>query len=287
MPSIASAAYESDLYASLRFGLANTKVDGGSGDTEVVSRYSRIGFKGSTDIGNGLKAFGHYEYEVNGVITDDTDDRTRLGYVGLEGGFGQIQVGQNYHTFYNFVVGPADIPWDCSGFAQVTYQGRTSESLTYSGDFGPVSVGASLRFDSDREEEDLDDIELGFSYKAGPVLLGLGYIVKQADDEEDIFGLSVSGTAGPVALAANFQAQEQGEDDVTSITLDATAYNIYAHYEAIQSDNEEPSLFTLGYTLNLGKNTSMWFEAANFDSDKATDEGDIQSFQIILKYDIK
>ncbi len=281
--SVASAAYESDLYASLRFGVANTKV-GDESNTNVVSRYSRIGFKGSTDLGNGLKGFGHYEYEVNGVVTDDIDDRTRLGYVGIEGGFGKILVGQNYHTFYNFIVGPADIPWDYSGFALVTYQGRTSESLTYAGDFGPVSVGASLRFDSDREAEDLDDIELGASYQAGPIKIGLGYISKQADEEDNILGVALSGNAGPVALAAHYQSQ----DDDSSIALNASAYNFYAHYEALSRDaGAEPSLITLGYTLGLGKNTSMWIEAASFDSDDGTGDADIESFQVILKYDIK
>ena len=283
MPSIASAAYESDLYASLRFGVANTKV-GDDSSTGVVSRYSRIGFKGSADLGNGLKGFGHYEYEVNGVVTDDTDDRTRLGYVGIEGGFGKILVGQNYHTFYNFVVGPADVPWDYSGWAQVTYQGRTSESVTYAGDFGPVSVGASLRFDSDREAEDLDDIELGFSYQAGPVKIGLGYIAKQADAEENIFGISLSGKAGPLGYAANYQSQ----DETDSLTLDLNAYSFYLHTENISADSgAEPSLVTLGYTLGLGKNTSMWIEAASYDADGPTNADDRESFQVILKYDIK
>ncbi len=284
---------ETDVYASLRLGVASTDTEDADPATDdrkldVVSRFSRIGFKGKTDLGNGLKAFGHYEYEVDAAITDDGNDRTRLGYVGIEGNFGKILVGQNYHTFYNHIVGPADIPWNFSGFAQVTYQGRSEETLTYSNSIGPVDFGVSLVMDGESaDDEDIDETELGLTYKLGSTKLGLGYI-SIADDEEDILGLSAAGSVGAFSLAANYQIQEQADgDDLSSIVADISAYNVYLHLEQFMDDTSgdpEASLVTLGYTWSVGKNTSVWFEYADYDTDLPT--GSIQNFEVILKYDI-
>lgn len=86
--SVAAQA-DSSWYGSVRIGIEH--VDDGSNDTTSFRNwYSRMGFKGETDLENGLTAFGHYEFSVD---TDNADNGngalgTRKAYVGLKGGSG-------------------------------------------------------------------------------------------------------------------------------------------------------------------------------------------------------
>jgi predicted porin len=67
-------------------------IDATSG-TQVNDRASRLGVKGSEDLGNGLKAIYKMEFSVN--VTDDSNIGSRNQYVGLAGGFGTILMGRH------------------------------------------------------------------------------------------------------------------------------------------------------------------------------------------------
>lgn len=71
---------------------------------------SRIGFKGSEDLGNGLKAIWQVE---QGLSFDDnsTGNRfaTRDSFIGVEGGFGKVRVGR-LSTYQNSDMEQVD-PW--------------------------------------------------------------------------------------------------------------------------------------------------------------------------------
>jgi predicted porin len=64
--------------------------------TEINSRNSRVGIKGSEDLGNGLKGIYQLEFAVD-VAEDGAGglDRGRNQYVGLAGGFGTILGGRH------------------------------------------------------------------------------------------------------------------------------------------------------------------------------------------------
>jgi len=62
--------------------------------TQVNSVASRIGVKGSEDLGNGLKAIYQLEFEV-GIDKDDGKIKGRNQFVGLAGGFGTVLAGRH------------------------------------------------------------------------------------------------------------------------------------------------------------------------------------------------
>ena len=66
------------------------KTDSG---TQVNSQASRLGVKGSEDLGNGLKAVYKLEFEVQ--IDGGTTLKNRNQYVGLAGGFGTVLMGRH------------------------------------------------------------------------------------------------------------------------------------------------------------------------------------------------
>ena len=80
----------------------------------------------------------------------EDDISVRQRWVGLKGDFGSIQIGQGWWTFYSFAVGPNDHPWWHSGYAMISYRGRTDNAITYTGGSGDVAFGVSAYFDTDR-----------------------------------------------------------------------------------------------------------------------------------------
>jgi predicted porin len=201
-----AAQADSGFYGSIRIGLIyDDKATGGGGvigapvavtsndEIQVQGVSSRFGFRGETDMGNGLTGFGRYEF---GIDTEGDDVLSRRhAYVGLKGGWGSVKLGQTYHTYYGFMVGPLDNPWRGAATGVKTlrpsgtgttslatwlnYTGRTAQAITYTGAFGMVEVGATgymngSSVSSSGSTDDLDGYELAAAIQAGPIKIALG-----------------------------------------------------------------------------------------------------------------
>lgn len=110
---------------------------------------SRIGFRGTEDLGGGLKAIFTLE---TGIYTDSgtTGQGNRLfgrqAWVGLAGSWGQVTLGRNYNMLYNSmpeveIIGPAQ--YGLGSLDAGIPNGRTDNSVAYKGTFGAVIVGAT------------------------------------------------------------------------------------------------------------------------------------------------
>jgi predicted porin len=72
-----------------------------SGVTGVGSEStSRLGFRGTEDLGGGLKANFLFETGLNPATSTITAWNNRQAFVGLEGGFGRVDVGTIYSPFH-------------------------------------------------------------------------------------------------------------------------------------------------------------------------------------------
>jgi len=309
---VAVQAGADEIYASARVGIWNvdqrstTGADAGDtrSDLQVKSFSSRFGARGETDLGNGMTGFGRYEWDV-----DENDFSIRHRYVGLKGDFGSVLVGQTYHTFYNFTVGPVDNPWWHAGYAMVAYTGRTDKAITYAGSSDAFAFGVSAYFESDSEEDSPDVYEVGASYTFGnDIVLGVAMQGTQADlgdgtgfligngNDKDVFGAALSG----IMLGDfSFNFNVQGQDDDLSETIDIGFNNFYAHFELEQLDEDSPANFsedgdddqsrissTLGYTQSLGRKTTAYYELNYIDNDTGDSDDDRTAIMAVLKYDI-
>ncbi len=274
-------AAQADLYASARIGLVNTD-NGGVSDLDVSSVASRMGVKSEADLGNGMTGFGKYEFSVNesggGALG------IRHSMVGLKGDFGKVTLGQTYHTFYNFVVGPNDNPWRGSGFSMISYTGRTGDAISYAGGSGGVSFGATGYFVREGNEDAPDGTEFGASFGIGGMTLGVAMQDSEAQDDATI-GLALTGISlGGASLGVGFQSQ----DDDSSFLLDVGIGNAYVHFEQNSPDvGAEDSIITVGYTKSLGRKTTAYFEFYSWDADTGNSDDDETSIAAVLKYDIE
>ncbi|MGI9570490.1 MAG: porin [Desulfobulbia bacterium] len=300
---VAVQAGADEIYASARVGVWN--VDSGDvSDPEVRDFASRFGARGETDLGNGLTGFGRYEWGVSFNGGDSISSRHR--YVGLKGDFGSVLVGRTYNTFYNFAVGPLDIPWWHSGYAMVAYVGRTDDALTYAGSSDNFAFGATAYMTRESEEDAVDVYELGASFTFGnDMTLGVAVQDTQADlddgtgtligngNDEPVVGVVLSGIMfGSVSLGFGAQVQ----DDDSSFLAHMDISNFYLHIEAEMLDEDSPAnvggddedrvSFTGGYTQSLGRKTTAYYEVNHVDNDTGDSDDDRTAIMAVLKYDI-
>ena len=300
----APMAAQADLYASARIGLENVDT-GGVGDVRMRSFGSRLGVKSETDLGNGMTGYGKYEWDVdfqdhNQDSNSDIQIRHRM--VGLKGDFGNVFIGQTYHTFYNFVVGPLDNPWWGSGYNMVEYRGRTDQAVTYAGSAGDIKFGVSAYFEREGEEDLFDQLEIGACFGIGDMTLGVAVLSGEANgnvddpigngtvdssgDPESVVGVTLSGIAlGSATLGVGFMSQ----DDDTSIVIDLGIGNAYVHVEteSLDAADQDPTAIILGYTQSLGRKTTAYYEFVSNDADSANSDDDLTVLRAVLKYDIE
>jgi predicted porin len=300
-PVVAQAAAD-ELYASARVGVWSQKVDGDN-QIEVKSFSSRFGAKGETDLGNGLTGFGRYEWDV-----DENDFSLRHRYVGLKGDWGSALLGQTYHTFYNFVVGPLDNPWWHSGYTMVNYRGRTDDAVTYAGGTGDFNYGASVYLVRDgqavakggtaNDQDDIDAWELGASMAIGDMTLGVAYQGTETTQgsygtDDDVIGASLSGIG---IMETSLGLSVMNQEDDTGVVADWLIGNAYVHLEylmvdadsatSVSGDDEDKMSITLGYTQSLGRKTTMYYELNHRDNDTGDSDDDVTAGMAVLKYDI-
>lgn len=279
--SAMSVQADSAFYSTLSIGLENTDT-GGTSNAEFKSLSSWFGFQSEAELENDMSAFGRFEVELNTEQADEDVVDLRFGNIGLKGGFGKLTIGQDYHTFYNFAVGPADIPWWGSGWATQSYTGRTDQGLTYVGGTDVFNIGITTYLDT-AGEDDLDGTEVGASFGIGEMTLGIA--VQDLESETDsVTGLLLSGIqAGGMTLGIGFQ----NKDDDNSYLIDAVIGNAYIHYEALDQDvGASPTSITLGYTHTLGEKARAWFEFQSVDADTSNSDDDETYFRAFLSYDI-
>lgn len=94
----AAAMADATLFGKAHFIVENTDTTPtkGADSTDVWSVdsiHSRVGVKGSEDLGDGLTAVYHFEFKVNQDSGDGLGDRNQ--FIGLAGGFGTVLLGRH------------------------------------------------------------------------------------------------------------------------------------------------------------------------------------------------
>lgn len=176
---------------------------------------SRIGFRGTEDLGNGLKAVFTLEYGINSD-TGDGITGARQSFVGLDGGFGFFGLGRQYSPGHN-ISGAID-PFASSAalspvlLAQgVNYQGgfwpdstaatiqgggggRFNNAVSYkSPNFGGLRIEAMYAFGENADQNNAagnrrsgDFVGVGGMYRSGPLTLGLVYHQREGTNFTDM-----------------------------------------------------------------------------------------------------
>ena len=147
---------------------------------------SHFGFKGSEDLGGGLKANFQLEQGFNvdnGTAQSAGSAFNRQAWVGVSGGFGEVQLGRMWSS-YDDIRSSANDTFSAniaSSFSTwVGYNDRTSNGIKYSSpNLGGFSGSFTYAFGEDKNtstnNKSNDLMALGLQYAAGPVFVGFAH----------------------------------------------------------------------------------------------------------------
>ncbi|MDC0948933.1 porin [Gammaproteobacteria bacterium] len=274
------------------------KYDGVEGrDWDVANVSSRFGLKGSADLGNGLQAIGRYEFATDTDIEGTGVQDTRLGYVGLTGGFGTVTIGNQWSAYYNTVGTNLDPSYSLAYYLFTATGGfyRTSNTIKYATDAGGLHAEVDFRLGGDAGDanteggggentgEELDGYALGLTYGIAGVNLSFAYdVINAPANDNKRMAFNAGYDFGPVALNLGYQVNDQGNgtDDnnaiigrVSGSLSDSTSWMAmygtgevdYDVDEFTIVDNADADQITLGVYHNMGGGFKMYMEGTNYD----------------------
>jgi predicted porin len=263
------------------YGLAHLSIDGidngaatNNSITTLSSNSSFIGFKADEDLGGGVKAIFGAEWQVgldnastNGVVTtsynptltatasftDSTGIANRNVFVGLQGGFGTLRlgnyddvmkkVGRAVDMFYNEQIGESRAAtrqsrWDERLSNSVNYDSPAFAGITITGNYGLENTVV--------DTSKLNAYALGVQYASGPLYAGIAYKSVDISDTTDTnairaaasylfgFGLKIAGfyqTVSDVGGASGIDQDTYGAGvsyTIGKIVPKAQYYNVDA-----------------------------------------------------------
>ena len=215
----AQAQSNVQVYGLLDVGVESVNHTSATGGnvTRVMSggmNTSRWGFRGTEDLGGGLKAV----FNLEGGIFMDTGTQDgplfkRQAYVGLEGAFGRVVVGRSFTSVYDTL-----ISYDPMGFAP-NYSWATSGPAT-----GPSKYGFTTAYDNlIKYAGSFGDFRIGASYGAGEQTTGVADSAKM--------GATVAYKIGGANLMATYERNNGNTVVATGNRDENTVWHVGANYE--------------------------------------------------------
>jgi predicted porin len=255
-----------DVYGQIRMSMDLNDPATGESNWTIADRVSRIGFKGSEDLGAGMKAIWQIEQQLNIDTADQTagtvtttatgasqtastvttvasHSALRNTFVGLAGGFGTVILGR-HDTPYK-LGGSADLFGDTAADSQsaagiigfktgaLGFDVRADNTLAYisptvSGFHAAIAVIPGETSTAGTKKNGLmDAYSLVAVYENGPLKATLAY--ENHDDlvAESAMKANVAYALGDLKLAATYEKQS---DVGGTANLENTAYLVSAAY---------------------------------------------------------
>lgn len=287
----ASAQSSVTLYGRIDAGLISAKTVDAAGtsltqtklDSNVLNN-SLWGFKGTEDLGNGLKANFVLESGMSmdtGAQADAARLFNRKATVGLSGNFGTVELGRNY-TAYDTLrtatnnTGDTNMAvtngvWGAGGdYALRTDNSVRFDSNTYSGFSGSVAYAFGENKNLPVAGNDsTDTLSLHVKYANGPLLVGYAHQTEKqpagADTKYNLFGGSYD--FGVAKLNAGYnKASRAGDNKDTEYQFGVSApfgaTTVYFGYAGAKNEiagvEVKRSGFDLAATYALSKRTTAY-----------------------------
>jgi predicted porin len=195
------------------YGIADVVIHKDKNETTKMSSGgvsgSRLGFKGSEDLGGGLKAIFLLEqgFKIDSGEQTAGQAFSRQSYVGLAGGFGELKLGKIW-TAYDDISGATNPVFDSvlsptAVWASTGYVANPSNGLYYSSpSFGGVSGALSTNLKEGSGEQ---SSAFHVKYEGGPVYAGVAYQVdKTAGGDTKFTRLNASYDLGVAKILAGY-----------------------------------------------------------------------------------
>jgi len=257
---------------------------------------SRLGFRGSEDLGGGLKANFLLEHRFS-VDTGTVPNDFWAGdsYVGLSGGFGAVRLGRTTSEAYYATadyISMNNHDTGTSSDAFYAYLGNNRNKIAYNtNSLGGLVLHAAVAAGEGVGSAKVWD--LAATYDIGNLSLGAGYEKRGSDNQYAIRGLY---TAGAFVFGGYIQKDKNGYGanfgSRTTFRLTG-AYNVGASefhvgygkagdYSRVA--NSDATQLVLGYNYNLSKRTKVYGYYTDVDSAVNGPYGDLSTLAVGVRH---
>lgn len=278
------------IYGIVDASIANEKNGSNASATRLDSGNqsgSRLGFKGSEDLGGGLKA--NFVLEAGYTLDDGASAQGALfgrqSYVGLAGGFGAVNLGRQKAPMYDVMDKLDPFHIGMAGDANRLFKTsvRVNNAITY---FIPASNGFSGNVMYALGESAVSSsankvLGLAFNYDNGPLETAFAYHKSYDATGNDSARKTLLGANynfGPVKAHASWQGNKgTGRFDVRVWLLGATipvspSAAILVDYTRVSDkaiNNADANQIAIGATYDLSKRTNLYTSYSRTSNDGA------------------
>jgi predicted porin len=282
-----------EVYGRLNVSVERQKA-GGTSSTAMVNNSSRVGVRGSEDLGGGLKA--GFVLEHGFAVDTGAAAATfwgRQSELNLSGGFGTVRLGNftseayyataDYVSMHNHDTGT-------SADALYAYLGRDTDKIAWrSPSLGGATVDVGMSLAEGRPDRTYD---LAVNYAIGALALGAGY---QKDGDANQFAVRGLYEMGAIVLGGYIQRDEDVYAAGSRTTLRLSGmYTMGANelhlnfgragdYGKVASSSANQ--VTLGFNHNLSKRSKVYAYYTKIDDSAAgVYGGDFSSIAVGLRH---
>lgn len=307
---VTSASADVTVFGHIDTAVSNIDDEtSGKDDTNFTCTTCSIGFKGSEDLGNGLKAIFKLDFEFdtinrnsNGAITD------RDQWVGLAGGFGKVRIGtiSTVYKSHGAMIDPLyrtalqgrehGLQSSFHTGAGEELQGRATNTVRWdSADFNGIKVGAHYTLDSNESTEDENPYGIGGSYENGGILVFADWMdnAQSGVNESSVWKVGGKYSMNDFAVMGQYEDEEYGNNGgeyrVWHIAGSYTMGNnmIYAGFgntedETNSGNVEDTDAWTIALMHSMSKRTKAYVGYNNQEDDVTNSEYD--EFSVGIKH---
>jgi predicted porin len=291
----ASAQSSLVIYGKIDVGVGKRP---GTTDKEVFdaggTNTSRIGFRGTEDLGGGYAALFALEHRFRPDTGMDTTISTTLpsgrfwqgqSYVGLRTPYGTVSLGRQYTPSFSLVQNQID-PWGSETVAALRGVGmlaapgiaatRFPDSVRYDYSAAGMNFAAAIAEGNNAERPGPDrPWSVAGNYSAGPLFVGLAY-EDPAGEIDKLWNVGARYKMGPAELVAGYSRGRTEADVETTgwlVGANVTGFGpgdvkVGVGQTRIDPEGPAPKERTIykvgaGYHYNLSKRTKLYVDVAH------------------------
>ena len=273
----ASAQSNVTVYGKVDLGFSKALGTSAKGIADASG--SRLGFRGTEDLGNGLSALFGFEHRFDpdtGAANKSATFWQGYSTVGLKGAFGTVNIGRQYVPAFSLIqnqIDPfagntpvgrlRDVGMRPGGITKV----RTAGSIRYDFSANGFNVAASLA-EGDKNGGPDKPFSIAGNYSAGPLFVGVGYEDPAGDTDRIVSAgaryklgfATVSAGLSTGTTAANLKARGY----MVGAAVPLGAANLYTGFAQQKVDGVTTNQkFGLGYDYKLSKWTMLYADFGN------------------------
>jgi predicted porin len=256
------------------YGKANMGINKASGAKAVLANgpdgsSSRLGFRGTEDLGGGLSASFLFEHGLSpDTGAADAVFWQRSAWVGLKGGFGEVRVGRQYTLGFLGIIGQmpstasavdARIWGGAGGNGFAGTPARNNDQIQY---HSPTVGGLQLRLSTQLtgDAPTGESNEVGLVYAAGPISAAVNYHKVDSAGSESNTSAFAQYNFGPARVAVGYidvgSGANAGDGFWGRITAPVGAASLFAGFGK-NNDNDRDA-FEVGAFYSLSKRTRAY-----------------------------